>query len=105
MAPQKHIIINAAPMSMRGNLITGAYLKTIAASFWPGCSSVFRRILDCTGADLETLRQAKRRQSNQYSTGSELVESFFHLGFKTACKHEGAATPALPQPDVNRWLR
>jgi hypothetical protein len=39
------------------------------------------------------LRQAKRRQSNQYATGSELVESFFHLGFKTACKHEDAATP------------
>ena len=80
---------------MRDNLITGAYLKTIAATFWPGCSSVFREYW-ITGADLETLRQAKRRQSNQYATGSELVESFFHLGFKTACKHEDAATPALP---------
>jgi len=44
MAPQKHIIINAALMSMRDNLITGAYLKTIAASFWPGSSVGFRRI-------------------------------------------------------------
>jgi len=31
-------------MSMRDNLITGAYLKTIAASFWPGSSVGFRRI-------------------------------------------------------------
>jgi hypothetical protein len=52
-------------------------------------------------------RSAKQnaRQSNQYAPGSELVESFFHLGFKAACKHDDAATLALPQPDVNRWLR
>jgi len=33
---------------------------------------------------------------NQYAIGSELVESFFHLGFKASCKHEDAATLALP---------
>ena len=70
--------------------------------FGPDARRIFGEYLDCTGSDLEKL---KRRQSNQYATGSELVESFFHLGFKAACKHEDAVTPALPQPDVNRWLR
>jgi len=48
-----------------------------------------------TGLLAPTSRRSAK-QSNQYTIGSELVESFFHLGFKASCKHEDAATLALP---------
>jgi hypothetical protein len=91
MAPQKYIIINAARMSMRGNLLTGAYLKTIAASFLARMLVGFRGIPGIVLAPTSR-RSAKPNtgKRNQYAIGSELVESFFHLGFKL---HASTKTP------------
>ena len=73
-------------MSMCGNLLTGAYLKTIAASFWPGCSSDFGAYLDCTGADLE------RRMEFEWFNFRETPDSLAQKDF--ADLH--TLTPGMP---------
>jgi hypothetical protein len=93
-------------MSMRGNLLTGAYLKTIAASFLARMLVGFRGIPGIALAPTSR-RSAKPNtgKRNQYAIGSELVESFFHLGFKP---HASTKTPQhwrFHNRTLNRWLR
>jgi hypothetical protein len=57
---------------------------------------ILRRFSANTSIVLAPTSRRSAKQSNQYTIGSELVESFFHLGFKASCKHEDAATLALP---------